>query len=101
MIEMCSWDLPVAERFDWWCAQAARDVVPTTITTPVTDFRASIKILGGERTETLVMESPEFRSVRTQRLIRQSDPERWEVGLVDSGAVRVDWDRRLGRCESA
>jgi AraC-like DNA-binding protein len=93
VLELHSWDVPVADRFDWWCELAARDLVPTRITSDDSDFRASAMLLDLIQVRVSMLEFPTLRSVRSRRLIQRSDPELWELALVSGGSMRVEQDR--------
>ncbi|MEU6772396.1 helix-turn-helix domain-containing protein [Streptomyces sp. NPDC046759] len=92
---MRSTDLPVADRFDWWCACTAEDLVPTRITRRRSnDFPASVRMMRLGQVQVTALEFPALRSVRTDRLIRQSDPELWMLAYISGGALALEQGRR-------
>ncbi|MFB9836050.1 helix-turn-helix domain-containing protein [Actinoallomurus acaciae] len=102
MIELCSSDVPVADRFDWWCELTARDLAPTRFTIDsVADFRASARQLELGCLTALVPEFSAVRSVvRNRRLIQRSDPERWVLMLVLAGSYWIEQGRSRARAEA-
>lgn len=98
VIESRSRDVPITDRFGWWCDLAARDLVPTEITSEhAADFQASATLLELGQVQVSVLEFPTLRSVRTHRLIRCSDPEMWELALVSGGSMAIE-QNRSGTC---
>lgn len=94
MIEVRSTDLPVADRFDWWCDLTAQDLVPTRLTKGrADDFPASMRHMRLGQVEVSALEFPTLRSERTQRLIRRSDPELWMLAFVTGGALALEQGR--------
>ncbi|MGZ0200450.1 helix-turn-helix domain-containing protein [Streptomyces sp. RM1] len=91
MIEVRSTDLPVSDRFDWWCALTAQDLVPTRLTRArSTDFPASMRHMQLGQIQVSALEFPALRSERTQRLIRRSDPELWMLAFVTGGGMALE-----------
>ncbi len=94
MIELCSSEVPTAERFGWWRDLTARSLLLTEISSDRTDdFHASVRIL---QLGSVLLGAPEFdgmRSVRTARLIRRSDPELWMLTMVRSGSMWIEQGR--------
>lgn len=92
--QQCSLDLPVADRFDWWCDLAAREVVPTMVHSDRrADFYASVKLLRFGSVMVSELEFDDMGSRRTPRLIRHTDPERWMLTLVSTGSMWVEQGR--------
>ncbi|QQQ80170.1 helix-turn-helix domain-containing protein [Saccharothrix sp. 6-C] len=80
-------DLPVADRFDCWHQTVSRTIIPTWVRTEaVADFRASARVLdaGGMHLSTETVMSP-LQADRTPKLIRQSDPEQYLLGVILQG----------------
>jgi AraC-like DNA-binding protein len=95
---MSSEDLPQRDRFDWWCEIAARDTVPTCVSSPHTgDFRASAAMVEMGPVQLSVLSFPELRSLRTPALVRRSDPERYGLTLVTGGAIWFSQSRNETR----
>ncbi|GAA1786940.1 helix-turn-helix domain-containing protein [Actinomadura chokoriensis] len=92
--QQCSLDLPVSDRFDWWCDLAAQEVVPTFVhSTHRSDFYAAVKLLRFGSASVTELEFDDMESRRTPRLIRHSDPERWMLTLVSRGSMWVEQSR--------
>ncbi|WP_230984359.1 helix-turn-helix domain-containing protein [Microbispora oryzae] len=91
---MRSEDLPAAERFPWWCDLTARQMYPTLLSSDhAGDYRAAVKVV---ELGPVTVTAPEFdcmRAVRTQRLIRRSDPEVWTLTLISGGSLWIEQDR--------
>lgn len=90
MLTLCSRELPAAERFSWFRELVARDMAPHDIVTEhVSDFPASATLLpldGGIGVSSVTF--PAMQSIRTRRLIRQSDPELWMLALIVKGTMQ-------------
>ncbi|MEV7806159.1 hypothetical protein AB0O28_24745 [Microbispora sp. NPDC088329] len=94
MIELRSEDLPTAERFPWWCELTSRQMYPTLLSSDhADDYRAAVKVLELGRVTVAVPEFDCMRAVRTQRLIRRSDPEVWTLTLICGGSLWIEQDR--------
>jgi AraC-like DNA-binding protein len=100
IVTMRSADLPAADRFAWWSEQVARDTAPSVVSSPhAADFEAVVTLadLGPARLSVLAF--PEVRAVRTNALIRQSDPDRYGLNLIVGNALwfsQRDRDARVG-----
>ncbi|MER6162052.1 helix-turn-helix domain-containing protein [Streptomyces sp. NPDC001868] len=82
--------LPAAERFDYWRAMTADTLTPDAQSSDHTsDFRAELRLLllGAVRVGALTY--PSLQTRRTNRLIRQSDPENYQLTLTVSGRHRI------------
>ncbi|MFF2520357.1 helix-turn-helix domain-containing protein [Streptomyces sp. NPDC058086] len=79
-------DLPVADRFEWWCGLISRSLLPSVVTSDhADDFRASIKRLEvGDSRASVVSYSP-MRVRRTPALVRRSDPQLYHLALPTRG----------------
>lgn len=85
---MDSQGIPVPDRFEWWCEQVAKDVVPTVISSPhARDFRAAVTLVELGPVQLSLLAFPELRSVRTPALVRRSDPERYGLSLITAHHV--------------
>jgi AraC-like DNA-binding protein len=90
-----STDLPVADRFDWWCETIGKDTAPTKITSPFrADFRATAALTQLGEAQLSALSCPPIRSERTPALIRCSDPERYELALITGSDM---WMAQHGR----
>ncbi len=88
-------DLPREHRFEWWRETVSRGAGRTRITTDrPSDFTGSMGILSLGATRLAVLDFPPLVSERTARLIRQSDPETYEVTLLLSGGMDVSQCRQ-------
>ncbi len=95
MVEFHSGDVPVAERFDWWCESVTHNLVPAHFTTESTsDFQASSITMAMGPAYAAVLSFPELHCERPTRLIRRSDPELWEFALILDGTTQVEQNRR-------
>ncbi|MCZ4124622.1 helix-turn-helix domain-containing protein [Streptomyces sp. H39-S7] len=87
--------LPPAHRFDWWCETVSRGAAPTRISSDhAADFVGRVEMLSAGPLEATRMSFPALRSERTPALIKQSDPETYELTLVAGGAMSVAQSRR-------
>ncbi|MER0447392.1 AraC family transcriptional regulator [Streptomyces sp. Edi4] len=87
-------DLPDAGRFDAWCEIMGRLPAPMKMTSESTaDFRAHLRCipLGKATAYRTTFQQATFR--RTSRLIRQSDPEAYNISVLLSGEGGTAWDR--------
>ncbi|MER7132676.1 helix-turn-helix domain-containing protein [Streptosporangium saharense] len=88
VIELSSSQVPAAERFDWWRDLTIQSFLLTEISSDrIDDFHASATI---SQFGSVLLGAPEFdgmKSVRTEQLIRRSDPEFWMLTMVRSGSM--------------
>jgi AraC-like DNA-binding protein len=78
--------LPVADRFHGWHEMASRSLIPTAIVSkhaPNFVARARILDLGVGQVSNLTF--PPLESLRSAKLIHQSDPESLQAGLILGG----------------
>ncbi|MEU6970789.1 helix-turn-helix domain-containing protein [Kitasatospora aureofaciens] len=93
-VELRTLDVPKAERFDWWCDLVRNDLAPTDIASEHQyDFRASAARLELGPVAVAALAFPTLQSWRTPRLIRQSDPELWELAYVAGGVMGIEQER--------
>ncbi|MEZ0027698.1 AraC-like DNA-binding protein [Kitasatospora sp. MAP12-15] len=100
-VELRTADVPQGERFEWWCELVDQDLAPTHIVSEHRgDFQASA--VGWELGPVSVsgFSCPRLRSERTPELIRQSDPEMWELGYVVDGAMVMEQDRSRAQVQA-
>ncbi|GHC74866.1 helix-turn-helix domain-containing protein [Streptomyces flavofungini] len=83
-------DLPWGERFANWNELTSRAVLPTRARChDEAGFQASALVLGSGTLQISTGTSwSSYSAARTQKLIRQSDPERYLLGVVRSGRPR-------------
>lgn len=75
--------IPAAERFDWWCDLVWQDVARTIITSDhAAAFQAGAETADLGLVKVTAMHFAPIRSLRTRTLIRQSDPEVYELTLI-------------------
>ncbi|MFD0272299.1 helix-turn-helix domain-containing protein [Kitasatospora sp. NPDC127111] len=76
--------LPAADRFEWFTDMVARDLVPVTVTSPkAADFRADAGVLDLGPVRVSAHAHPPLRSRRPPALTRRSDPEQYQLALVN------------------
>ncbi len=83
-------DLPAAERFDFWADLVAREAAPQRISSAhagAFNGWAQITELGPLRLTSF--RYPSLGTSRTARLIRQSDPELYQLALPTSGRSAI------------
>ncbi|MET7728248.1 helix-turn-helix domain-containing protein [Streptomyces mirabilis] len=79
-------ELPVADRFEWWCELTARALIPTVFTSNYADdFRAVVRTLELGTAQVSVLSYPSLRSRRTSVMVRRSDPELYQLALTLRG----------------
>jgi AraC-like DNA-binding protein len=86
-------DLPGADRFDFWCERMGRTHAPLDLRSEhAADYRGHQRVLelGAVHMWPATHQSLTFR--RTPRLIRQSDPESFHIGIPLKGNNRVAFD---------
>lgn len=87
--------VPARERFGFWRDTLARTTVPCALSSEhQADFRAAAHTLDLGAVRTTLMTQPSMETVRTLKLIRQSDPEMYQFGVNVRGNVTVSQDRR-------
>ncbi|GGR49351.1 helix-turn-helix domain-containing protein [Streptomyces netropsis] len=85
-------DLPGADRFDFWCERIGRTHAPLDLHSEYAkDYRAQQRVLhlGAVHVWPTTHQSLRFR--RTPKLIRQSDPEQYHIGIPLHGTNRIAW----------
>jgi AraC-like DNA-binding protein len=93
--ELCSEDLPVGDRLEWWKDMCSRVLTPTTVTSDhANDFWWRIRRLdlGGLKVSALSY-SP-LHSCRTALQVRQTDPELYQLALMLRGRHAFSQGRR-------
>ncbi|MDQ0810752.1 AraC-like DNA-binding protein [Streptomyces sp. B3I7] len=90
--------LPAADRVDAWREITAGALIPNEfIIDRALEFRASLRAADLSGVQVTALTYASMTSRRTPRLIRQSDPEMYAVGLIRRGRQII----ARGRCESA
>lgn len=89
--------LPQEEQFTWWREAVGRGVAPVHITSDAAGFDGSIGTLPLGRVHLTTMCFPELCSERTPALVRQSDPETYELALILGGSMAVSQGRSEAR----
>ncbi|MFJ2704881.1 helix-turn-helix domain-containing protein [Streptomyces sp. NPDC087428] len=96
----CWEELPEEERFPRWRDMACDSHAPNEVDSEQAhDFRATLRVLGLGPVSVSALDCPPLRSDRTPRLIRQSDPELYNLTLTQrgsAGAVHADREIQLG-----
>jgi AraC-like DNA-binding protein len=94
-------DLPVDQRFDAWRELAGRVPAPLEVRSDHEDnFRATLRILDLGAVYVTSASLPSMRAHRTLRMIRQSDPEYYQIELPVSGGMGVRQGDREARISS-
>ncbi len=76
--------VPAAERFGWFTDMVARYLVPVSVSSPqAADFRAEAAFLDLSAVAVSTHTYPALRSRRPAALTRRSDPEQYQLALVD------------------
>ncbi|MGW4200321.1 AraC-like ligand-binding domain-containing protein [Streptomyces sp. NPDC004726] len=87
--------LPARDRFESWRAMVCSSHAPVDVWTDRTgDFRATQRLLDLGPVRISEFDSPEVRSHRTAKQIRQSDPELYFLSFVRTGTAGVDDEER-------
>jgi AraC-like DNA-binding protein len=88
-------ELPVSERTEAWVAATTASLVPNRFTFPDrTTFGARLQAMPLGAAQLCALSYAALYSRRTPALIRQSDPEHYQVGLIRSGRQGIDQARR-------
>ncbi|MFG1682754.1 helix-turn-helix domain-containing protein [Nonomuraea sp. NPDC049269] len=88
-------NLPRADRFEFWRETLAQVAMPVDVlSTHSADFVATIQTASFGAIETIVMRQPPIDVERTRRLIRQSDPEVYQLVLNLAGHQQFAQERR-------
>lgn len=96
--EMHTAAVPKSERFGWWRDLLMQDLPSAHIASEhYEDFQGSTATLELGPVKVSVLSFSPLTSVRTAGLIRQSDPELWELGYVARGIMTVDQARNHTR----
>lgn len=91
MIYLRTSDVPVAERFQWWLALVEQTLAPSAVSSPhSSDFRASATQFDLGTARVSILSFPTLRATRTWQMIRRSDPELWQVGLIANGRMGIE-----------
>ncbi|WP_258382422.1 helix-turn-helix domain-containing protein [Streptomyces sp. NTH33] len=90
MTEFRTENLPVAERFGSWHDMTARALIPNAIRSDhEADFRASARVLDLGAVQVSALTYPSLETRRSARLIRQSDPDSYQLMLGLRGGHRI------------
>ncbi|MER6026251.1 helix-turn-helix domain-containing protein [Streptomyces sp. NPDC001851] len=88
-------ELPVSERTEAWVAATTESLVPNRFTFPDrATFGARLQAMPLGASQLCALSYAALYSRRTPALIRQSDPEHYQVGLIRSGRQGIDQARR-------
>ncbi|MFD7001678.1 AraC family transcriptional regulator [Streptomyces mirabilis] len=86
-------DLPVADRFDAWCEIMGRVPAPMNMTSEfAADFQARLRCIPLGKANVYLTTFQQATLRRTPRLIRQSDPEAYNLSVLLSGEGGTAWD---------
>ncbi|MEU2135299.1 helix-turn-helix domain-containing protein [Streptomyces sp. NPDC018352] len=88
-------ELPTSERTEAWAAATDASLVPNRFKFPEkTVFSARLETTTWGRAQLSALSYTALYSRRTPALIRRSDPEHYQVGLIKSGQQGIDQTRR-------
>lgn len=83
-------DLPVADRFEAWREYLLKTHVPVDVwSEDVSDFRVTDRVLSLGSVAVRSMDAPAVTVRRTPKLVRESDPEAYQVSLLCQGSMEV------------
>lgn len=83
-------DLPVADRFEAWREYLLKTHVPVELSSEhASDFRVTDRVLSLGSVAVRSMDAPSVTVRRTPKLVRQSDPEAYQVSLLCQGSIDV------------
>jgi AraC-like DNA-binding protein len=90
VVEFRTEDLPVSERFGFWHDMTANALISTLFKSDHRDdFRATLKALELGSVQVSTMTYPSLETIRTETLIRRSDPELYQMSLTLRGDQRI------------
>ncbi|MFI2644227.1 helix-turn-helix domain-containing protein [Streptomyces sp. NPDC018610] len=96
-----SQDLPAADRVDAWRDITASALIPNEFSIDRSlEFQASLRAADMSGVQVTALTYASMRSRRTLRLIRQSDPEMYAVGLILRGRQIIARNRREAALEA-
>ncbi|WP_461086597.1 AraC-like ligand-binding domain-containing protein [Streptomyces deserti] len=85
----------MAERFDYWCSMTGNTLIPNMLRSAhASDFRAELRLLDLGAVQVSAMSCPPLESWRSAKLIRQSDPEMYQVIFCSRGSYTISQGRR-------
>ncbi|WP_066944086.1 helix-turn-helix domain-containing protein [Streptomyces lushanensis] len=83
-------DVPVEDRFDYWCQLVGKTMVPVDMDSDhAADYRGEMRVLGVGAASVWPVTTQPVRLRRTPRLIRQHDPELYRLLLPQRGTLEV------------
>ncbi|AXG79295.1 AraC family transcriptional regulator [Streptomyces paludis] len=84
-------DIPASDRFAYWSALMSDTVCPMDLRCPTAgDFRAEMRVIPLGSAVVWSTQLPPVHMVRTDRMIRRSDPGLYHLSLPLSGRVDVE-----------
>lgn len=88
-------DLPVRDRFTWWRDITVSTLIPTVLASDhADDFHATAEVLDLGGGQVTTMTYLPVTCVRTPKLIRQSDPDYYQLSLTVRGDMGLSQARR-------
>ncbi|MBW4718109.1 helix-turn-helix domain-containing protein [Saccharothrix obliqua] len=94
-------ELPRGERFEVWHEMTKNSLLATDIYSDAADFQATARVRGFSDLTVADMVFSPLRSRRTARMIRQADPEVFQLSLVRRGKCILETaDRRAGATDA-
>ncbi|WP_214410508.1 helix-turn-helix domain-containing protein [Sphaerisporangium fuscum] len=86
ILELRTADLAIEDRFPYWLEMASQTHVPSFISTDhAADFEASVRVLDLGGLQVSALSHPTVRVARPTRLVRQCDPEVFQLHLFTGG----------------
>ena len=83
-------DLPVTDRFEAWREYLLKTHLPVELSSEhESDFRVTDRVLSLGSVAVRSMHAPAVTVTRTPKLVRQSDPEAYQVSLLCQGSIDV------------
>ncbi|WP_431771754.1 helix-turn-helix domain-containing protein [Streptomyces cucumeris] len=81
-----------ADRFDFWCERVGRTHAPLDLYSPhAADYQARQRVLDLGAVYVWPTTHQAIRFRRTTKLIRQSDPEQYHIGIPIHGTNHISW----------
>ncbi|MFJ4620299.1 helix-turn-helix domain-containing protein [Streptomyces sp. NPDC088812] len=91
-------DMPLADRFDAWREYVIKTHVPMELSSEdASDLRVTDRVLNLGSVAVRSVRVPSVTVRRTPKLVRQSDPEAYQVSLVRQGSVDLVQQGRADR----
>ncbi|NXY97528.1 helix-turn-helix domain-containing protein [Streptomyces sp. BR123] len=101
VLDASSTEVPVEDRFDWWCDAVDRNIAPFEILTAHTrDYRARIRGVDLGTTRVAKYSFAPLLGTRSPAHIRRGDPETYTLVMVNGGPLQASQRRNEAAIES-